>query len=210
GALISVACFAAGTRIRTETGEVPVERLRLGELVVTHDGALRPIIWHGRRHVDCARHPMPTSIWPIRIARDAFGAGLPRRALWLSPDHAIFAEGVLIPVKHLVNGVTIRQESIDRITYVHIELPQHDVILAEGLPAESYLDTGDRRSFGGDVTGLHPAWSVERTEVSLVFEGLGRAPLRVAGPEVERARATLAARAEATGRGKRRSLRKAP
>ena len=71
-----------------------------------------------------------------------FGDGLPRRDLWLSPDHAVFVDDVLIPIKRLINSTSIEQVPMDQITYYHVELEHHDVLLAEGLPAESYLDTG--------------------------------------------------------------------
>jgi hypothetical protein len=145
--------------------------------------------------VDCARHPKPLSVRPVRIAAHAFGPGLPARPLFLSPDHAVFAEGVLIPVKHLVNGTSIAQVAADAVTYFHIELSEHAIIRAEGLPAESYLDTGDRLDFanGGGAMTLHPVWGTEARDVTLIHDALGAAPLRVAGPEVDRARAWLAA-----------------
>ena len=102
---------------------------------------------------------------------------------------------MLIPVKYLVNGATVRQVDVESITYFHVELPEHAVILAEGLPAESYLDTGDRSSFANaEVPELHPRFGSERQDVSLIQEVLGYAPLRVTGPEVERVCARLAAR----------------
>jgi hypothetical protein len=97
-------------------------------------------------------------------------------------------------VKHLLNGDTIRQIDRAAVTYVHVELPRHGVVLAEGLPCETYLDTGDRGGFAradGSVT-LHPAFGSERTDISLVMEAAGYAPLRVTGPEVARVRARLA------------------
>jgi hypothetical protein len=80
-----------------------------------------------------------------------------------------------------------------QVTYFHIELRRHLVIIADGLPAESYLDTGDRLSFAQDGVplALHPAWGTAAQNVSLVFEAFGYAPLRVTGAEVERARAGL-------------------
>jgi hypothetical protein len=70
------------------------------------------------------------------------GPGLPVRDLWLSPDHGVFVDGVLIPVKHLFDGVAIVSEPRDSVTWWHVELPQHAVLLAEGLPCESFLDIG--------------------------------------------------------------------
>jgi len=85
-------------------------------------------------------------VLPVRVAAHAFGEGRPKRALLLSPDHAVFVEGVLLPVRHLVNGSTIMQLERNSITYPHIELPQHEVVLAAGLPAETYLDARARNS----------------------------------------------------------------
>ncbi len=137
------ACYRAGTRIATAYGETPVEALRAGDLVRTHAGALRPVAWVGWRRVDCRRHPRPELVWPIRIAAGAFGARLPARDLFVSPDHAIFiaADGVLIPARYLVNGATITAMPVAWVEYHHVELATHDILLAEGLPAESYLDT---------------------------------------------------------------------
>ena len=192
-------CFAAGTLIATPQGDVPVEQLAVGDVVLTEGGGVAPVTWIGSRHIDCGRHPDPARIWPIRIRAHAFAPSQPARDLYLSPDHAIFAEGVLIPVKHLVNGHSVAQVPVQELTYFHLELPEHAVVLAEGLPVESYLDTGDRSSFTGAVgpRTLHPVFGSERTDISLVMEALGSAPLRVTGPEVERTRALLAERVHA-------------
>ena len=153
----ALACFAAGTRILTVAGELPVEALREGDQVVLASGRVAPVRWLGHRHVDCRRHPRPRDVWPIRVRAGAFGANLPHRDLLLSPDHAVYlsdadddegvASGILVPVRFLMNGATVVQEPVEAITYWHVELPTHDVLLAEGLPAESYLDTGNRGSF---------------------------------------------------------------
>ncbi len=95
----TVACYRRGTRILTDRGERPVEDLRVGDLVRTIDGAAEPIVWIGRRDVVCARHPNPRHVWPVRVAAGAFGESTPHRALYLSPDHAVFVNGVLIPGK---------------------------------------------------------------------------------------------------------------
>jgi Hint domain len=177
-------CFAAGTRIATSRGEVAVETLSPGETVNLASGGTAPVVWIGRRRVDCRSHPKPNHVWPVRIRRGAFAPGLPHHDLFLSPDHAVFTQGVLIPVKYLVNGDTIRQVTRRTVVYFHLELPAHDVVLAGGLPVESYLDTGDRHSFenAGDVVSLFPAFSF------LAWEACGYAPLIVTGPTLDRAR----------------------
>jgi hypothetical protein len=98
GAVIEVACFATGTRIATEHAEVAVETIREGDKVRALLGdRLAPVIWVGRREVDCARHPAPRKVWPVRVAPGAFGPGRPHTELFLSPDHAVFVGEVLIP-----------------------------------------------------------------------------------------------------------------
>jgi hypothetical protein len=192
--LTYVPCFAAGTRIRTTRGDVAVEALAEGDLVLTEGGETLPVIWIGSRHVDCARHPRPETVMPVRVQAQAFGANLPARDLVLSPDHAVYAEGVLIPVKHLINGSTIRQSAVASVTYYHVELPRHAIMLAESLPAESYLDSGDRASFAnaaGEVA-LHPVWGSEARDLSLLWDACGAAPLCVTGPQLERVRAVVA------------------
>jgi len=189
---VTLTCFAAGTRIATDRGDARVEHLCVGDLVATRNGCgFRPVRWLGFRTVDATRHPDRSAWSPVRIAADAFGVGLPRRALYLSPDHAVFADGVLIPVKYLVNGDTIRQVHRRSITYWHVELDTHDVVFAEGLAVESYLDTGDRANFanGSVVARLHPSFT------ALTWEAHGCAPLVVAGPVVTTLRRRLRRRA---------------
>lgn len=189
----NVPCFAEGTRILTPKGLVAVEALAIGDLVTIADGTPLPATWIGHRTVDCRHHPDLTAVWPVRVRANAFGSGKPCRDLRLSPDHAIYAEGVLVPVKHLLTPGVIEQETVGRITYWHVELPRHEVILAEGLETESYLDTGDRMSFanGGAALALHPAWGSAARDITLLMEAQGYAPLRVTGPEVERLRQRL-------------------
>ena len=171
-------CFAGGTRISTSRGEIAVEHLRIGDLVHVETRGVRPITWIGHRRIDCTRHPDPRAVWPIRVRAGAFGDHRPRRDLWLSPDHAVFIADALIPVKYLINGSTIAQVPVDSVGYYHVELATHGVIFAEGLPTESYLDTGDRMSFanGGAVVALHPGFASSAREAGAC------APLVVTGP----------------------------
>ena len=110
--------------------------------------------------------------------------------MFLSPDHALFLEGVLIPVKYLLNGDSIVQLECAFITYYHVELACHDIILADGLPAETFLDIGNRSVFanGGEVTALHPDFAPAGVDYLMLWEAHGYAPLMVTGLEVERAR----------------------
>jgi hypothetical protein len=192
-----VACFAEGTLIRTPDGNVPVERLRPGEGIVTaRSGGVVPVVWIGHRDVDCRRHPRPRDAWPVRVRAHAFGRNSPRRDLVLSPDHAVYVDGVLIPIRYLVDGLAIVQEKIDLVSYWHVELPAHDIVLAEGLAAESYLDTGNRSAFadGGGAVDLHPDFS------RVLWEARACAPLVCAGDVVDAVRARLRDRAAGKSR----------
>jgi hypothetical protein len=189
-------CYARGTLIATPDGEVPVEALVAGDRVSTFEDGMKTVKWVGHRAVDCARHPRPETVWPVRIKPGAFGRDMPQRDLFLSPDHAVFADDVLIPVKHLINGGAIVQEAREMVTYYHIELDQHDVILAEGLPCETYLDNGTRAAFsnGGGVVQLHPEFS--RAELcEAIGEAASCAPLRIEGEDVDRVDMRLRRRA---------------
>ncbi len=199
GLVLTAACYAAGTRIATADGDVAIERLRVGSRVVAvADGraTLRPVRWIGRARVDLDRHPYPAQVAPVRVRAGAFADGTPRRDLLLSPDHAVFLNGALIPVRLLLNGATIVQNRLTGgVRYFHVELDSHDVLLAEGLAAESYLDTGNRNAFdnGGAVQALHPDFS------ALVWKAHGCAPLLLGGDAVARAWSDLRARAESLG-----------
>lgn len=150
----------------------------------------RPATWIGHRDVDCARHPDPAAVWPVRVAAHAFGPGQPARDLFLSPDHAVFFENALIPVKHLVNGRSITQIPFAAVSYFHVELDRHAVILAEGLPVKSYLDTGDRDAFanGGPAMRLFPVFG---RDPNLVRDARACAPLVVTGPMLAALRARM-------------------
>jgi hypothetical protein len=189
------ACYVTGTNLAGGNGPVAVETLRAGTRLRLALGGEAEIVWMGHRHVDCRRHPRPAEIWPVRVAPDAFGPGMPAAPLYLSPDHAVFVDGVLIPVRYLLNGASIAQEPRDEVTYWHVELARHDVLLAEGLPCESYLDTGNRAAFdnaGGPVQ-LHADFS-PRDWALQVWEGDACAPLVLGGARLSRVKAHLLSR----------------
>ena len=155
-------CYVHGTMILTSAGEQPIETLEPGQLVITlvdGEAVPRPVKWVGHRRIDLTRHPHADAIAPIRVERDAFADNVPHRDLLLSPDHAVFTNGVLICVRQLVNCSTIRRErGWTSVDYYHVELDRHAILIAEGLTAESYLDTGNRAFFenSGMPLVLHP------------------------------------------------------
>jgi hypothetical protein len=198
---IGTACFRAGTRLATPDGPVAVEDLDPGDEVTTAFGATLKVKWIGHRTLVCRRHPRPWDVMPVRIEAGAFRPGAPSRDLWLSPDHALLVDGVLIPVRYLLNGATILQEETEEVTYFHVETQNaageanHTVLMAEGVPAESYLDTGNRRAFanGGGQLQLHPDFAFD------IWKRAGIAPLVLKGPALRAVRHRLAMRAIALG-----------
>ncbi|HSZ88486.1 MAG TPA: Hint domain-containing protein [Acetobacteraceae bacterium] len=162
GDTIEAVCFAAGTRILTATGERMIETLIQGDIVLTLAGdelSPKPVKWVGRRRIDLMTHPRPETVAPIRIQRSAFADNVPHTDLLVSPDHAILVDGRLICARQLINGTTIRQETgLVSAEYFHVELEAHAILLAEGLPAESYLNTGNGGFFANskDPLVLHP------------------------------------------------------
>jgi phospholipase/lecithinase/hemolysin len=183
--LALAACFATGTRIRTTDGDVPVEELLLGARVMLFGGGTAPVIWIGHRDVTFTNQPDSGAGWPVRVLAGAFGPGLPERDLYLSPDHAVFVDGVLVPVKCLIDDVAISSEPRDSVTWWHVELPRHDVLLADGLPCESFLDAGAR-----DDTGTNRPRRADY--VSLIWETEACADLVVAGSRLAEVRASVA------------------
>jgi hypothetical protein len=142
-------CFLKGTRILTPRGEVPVEELAIGALVNTLNGPL-PVKWIGRQTFRKAASSWHPSVAPIQVARFALDDQYPRRDLYLSPQHCLLVDGVLIAVEHLTNGRSVapaRMDDSEVIEYFHIELETHEVVFAEGAPAETLLLTSGREHF---------------------------------------------------------------
>lgn len=192
-------CFASGTKIATARGEVAVEDLRVGDLVVCAGGrsALQPVMWIGHSEVNVAKHARPEAVQPILIKAGALAKGVPFRDLRVSPDHAMLLDGQLVPAGLLVNGTSIVREAwCPRVTYWHVELPMHAVLLAEGAAAESYLDDGNRKHFdNGGIAMLFKDFASERANG--VYDRTACYPVLRQGPALEAIRAKLDQRSEA-------------
>ena len=197
---VSVPCYAAGTPIATPDGEVPVEALREGDLVDTVFGGAVPVKWVGHRSVACGRHAVPATVWPVRVAAGAFGPGLPRIDIFLSPDHAVYVNEVLIPVQYLIDGTAIVQVPVQNVTYYHVELATHDLLFAAGLSAESYLETGGRAKFENarEAERVVQLLQARPRDNALAWEALACAPLVVHGPRLETARRWIAGQSART------------
>jgi hypothetical protein len=160
----AIPCFVRGARILTPRGEVPVERLAVGDLVCTMDAGAQPIRWIGRRLV-----PARDRFAPVRIRKGAFGA---RRDLWVSPQHRMliseswaelmFGEReVLVAAADLLGLPGVTQEAAGAVSYIHVMCDAHQIIRAEGAwsesfqPAEAVLNALDAAT-RDELLGLFP------------------------------------------------------
>lgn len=187
----ATACFASGTRILTTRGDVRVEDIQLGDMVVLAEDDPAPVIWVGWRDVRFAGHAAPQLVRPVRIKAGALGTQVPERDLIVSPDHGIYLEGSLVQAKDLIDGVVITQDfAVSAMRYYHIELKAHAILLAEGAPVESYLDTGHRGIYDNAAAPvlLHPQLMQARRQSGSV------APLVTGGEALAEIRARLHAR----------------
>jgi hypothetical protein len=147
-AFTSTVCFTAGTMIRTPDGEVAVETLKRGDLVLTADGRSAPVTWLGVQTVSRV-FADPTRVWPIRIKAGALSENVPSRDLLISPDHAILVDDVLVQAGALVNGTSIVREGNvpATFTYYHVETEDHSLILAHDVASETFIDNVNRMGF---------------------------------------------------------------
>ena len=167
-------CFCRGTMILTETGQVAVEKLEIGDRVMTIAGEAKPIAWigHGRR-VLTGKNPEAR---PLIVRADAIAVGVPLRDLYLTRGHSLYIDGVLIPVEYLVNEHSILwDDTASEVEFYHLELQDHDVLLADGCPAESYRDDGNRHLFDNPEPPRFAAANMAHF-----------APVLTGGPEVDR------------------------
>ncbi|MDR5858492.1 Hint domain-containing protein [Halomonas eurihalina] len=142
-------CFAAGTMIATPDGEVAVETLSIGDLVVTASGKQVPVKWIGHQTVNRLRSSGSQA--PVRISEGALAPNVPNQDLVLTASHGVLVDGLVINAGALVNHDSIDHvswlELSESVTYYHVETENHEVILANGTEAETYIDYIDRQSF---------------------------------------------------------------
>ncbi|MCX2561548.1 Hint domain-containing protein [Acetobacter farinalis] len=186
-------CFLAGSMIRTPAGDIAVEDIKIGDQILAFDwknnqDVVRPVVWIGKVSAKVrAGLPADEAGWPVRVLKDAISDGVPYKDMLITAEHCLFFEGRFVPVRMLVNGVSIfYDKSITSYDYYHVETEEHSVITADGMLTESYLDTGNRSSFRqeGKVATLRAtgtrSWShdaaaplcVERSFVEPLFRYL--------------------------------------
>lgn len=188
-ARVEVACLTQGTLVRTPQGEVAVETIAIGDLVTTQDGAAVPVKWIGKRSYSSSFLKANENIVPVLIPAGSLDGDVPRRDLIVSPEHGVLVGDVLVPAGLLVDGEVIRKaRGLEAVQYFHLEFEEHQIILAEGTPTESYIDLGNRRMFENfaeyaELYGMDAADMPMQRRFTIVTEG----------PALERVRSRLAA-----------------
>jgi hypothetical protein len=192
---IEVACVMRGTKVKTPDGEVAVEQLGIGDRVITIDGSVEEIKWIGRRAYSRPFLMHRGHIAPVKFAAGSLGPDMPAAPLYVSPEHAMYVDNVLVPARLLENGTTIRQiNDFDVVEYFHLEFDEPQVIFTNGAPSESYVDSGNRRMFANyaDYVAQHGRSLGDGT-------GRRRFYLVCSGDALDAIRARLAAESAAAG-----------
>jgi hypothetical protein len=173
GAAVTAVCFCVDTMIATPSGDRPVQELVAGDLVLTQHGTARPIAWVGTGRV-VARRGQRDAATPVIVRKGALADNVPHHDLRVTKGHSFYLDGALIPVEFLVNHRSIMwDDRAQEVEIFHIELETHDVLLANGAPAESYRDDGNRWLFGN----ANGSWGLSPQ--------VPCAPVRTGGPVVD-------------------------
>lgn len=146
---VAANCFLQGTRIATPQGPRRIETLGPGDLVSLAFGPPAPILWTWHQTLP----NLPQTAPLIRLCAHSLGPGIPASDLVVTPDHAIGLDGLLVTARALVNGASIHEVAYhdlpEHYTLWHLEIADHCLLLAQGCPAESFLDYGGRHRFAG-------------------------------------------------------------
>ena len=154
---LTTICFCKGTQILTPEGEVGVETLAVGDLVVTKGGKHRPVVWIGKGKVLATRGQRGPAT-PVIVRKGALGPNVPNRDLHVTKAHSLYFDGVFVPVEFLVNHRSIVwDDRAQEVEIYHVELESHDILIANGAPAESYRDDGNRWLFQNSNDGWNGA-----------------------------------------------------
>lgn len=148
-----IPCFTPGTRIATDRGDVPVEYLRPGDLVVTRDNGLQPLRWVGRRDLDKDDLQANPALQPILIRKGTLAPCQPVRDMQVSPQHRMLVanafaemlfgeEEVLVAAVHMLGLPGVARQAAQAVSYIHIMCDAHQIILADGAWSESFQPAG--------------------------------------------------------------------
>jgi len=192
GAAVFTSCYLRGTGIATPNGDVAVETLTIGQLITTPAGSA-PIKWIGHRAYDSRFSQGNVALLPVLVRAGALADGIPSRDLYLSPNHALLLQGVLVPAETLVNGTSIvKTTEMAEVEYFHVELDQHGIVFAEGAATESFIDDNSRAVFHNAHEYAHLYPNEQRGEPVYC------APRLEDGEMVESVRSAIALRADPT------------
>ena len=147
-------CFTPGTRIRTDVGDIAIEDIREGDRIQTKDNGCQDVLWRGQKRLSGARLYAMPELRPIRLRRGALGVDRPDEDLIVSPAHRMLVKGakaralfntdeVLVAARDLIDDArVVRDHNLTEVTYVHLMLPRHEVVFANGLETESFHPAG--------------------------------------------------------------------
>ena len=169
-----VPCFTPGTLIATPRGEVPVEKLRAGDKVVTRDNGIQEIRWLGAKTLSWRDLQINPHLKPVLVRQGSLGNGLPERDMMVSPNHRLLVANdrtqlyfdeheVLVAAKHLLGGRAVQEVDSIGTTYLHLLFDQHEVLLSNGAWTESFQP--------GDYT-LKGMGNAQRNEIYELFPEL--------------------------------------
>lgn len=145
-----VICFTPGTLIATEDGVKPVEAIGEGDRIQTKDNGCQEVLWTGSRRISGARLYAMPHLAPVRLRAGSLDKGVPDAGLLVSPDHRMMVKGakarslfntdeVLVAARDLVNDHSIIVDrSVKSLTYIHLLLPTHQIVFANGVETESF------------------------------------------------------------------------
>ncbi len=192
-----VICFTRGTLLRTPAGDVPVEALAEGDRIETRDCGAQEIVWIGRREMSGARLYAMPELRPVRIRSGSLGGRNPNGDLIVSPRHKVLVRGdvaralfneaeVLVAAEDLVNGRSIaRDYSLRSVEYIHLLLPRHHVVWANGVETESFHPAST------DLATVEPA---QRARLAAIVPGIEANPFSYGDParrELNRSEAAI-------------------
>lgn len=199
GSVIYEVCFLADTLIATPEGTTPVQDLAIGDCVTVFkngEETTQTVTWVGKSNGHAHTHLSGDEAgYPIRVLAGAITENVPFKDMLITAEHCLFFDGKFVPARMLVNGRSIFYDtSIVSYDYYHVETEEHSVIMADGMLTESYLDTGNRRTFrqDGDVVSI-------RSNRFLAWEKDAAVPLDVSRDFVEPIFRKIETRADQAG-----------